>query len=207
VAPFARKIVLCNRAPAPKIDGRLDDPCWKHAPVCSGFAAIGTGRPADHRTEVRLVHDGKCLYAAVRCYQDTSTLLAWTTKRDGRLWREDGVELLLNLPTDTSKDQNFQVIANTAGNLYDSYKGDVAWDGDIRVGTHAEPDAYTIELAIPLEPIGMTAAPGRFLRINLARNVYARKTLGTGKPKQVSTWYLAHFGNLDPRARGWLLLN
>ena len=205
VGPFARKIVLCKRARAPGIDGRLDDACWRDAEACSDFAAIGTGRSATYRTEARVAYDGKTMYGAYRCFQDPSLLLAWTVARDGRVWREDGIEFLLNRPDDTSKDQNFQIIANTQGNIYDSYLGDSKWDGDIRIATAVEPDSYTVEFSVPLAQIGIDPARDRFLRVNMVRNVYARKTLHTGREKEISSWYLAHFGNLDPRARGWLV--
>ncbi|MDP6356633.1 MAG: DUF4838 domain-containing protein, partial [Planctomycetota bacterium] len=30
VAPYAGKVILCNRQPTPKVDGKLDDACWRN---------------------------------------------------------------------------------------------------------------------------------------------------------------------------------
>ena len=207
VEPAVRKIILCDRAPAPKIDGRLDDVCWQTAHKSGGFSALGSGKPTAYPTEVHVSHDGARLYVAYHCRQDPKVILAWTKERDGRLWREDGVELLVNRPTDTSMKQNFQVITNTRGNIYDSYRPGVDWDGDIKTACAFVPDGYTIEMSIPLKEIGLDPRRDRFLRVNFSRNTFARKTLGTGRPKEFSAWYLTPYGNRDPRARGWLVFN
>ena len=207
VGPFAGKIILCNQAEAPKIDGELEDPCWQAATVYADFAAHGTGGEPAYRTEARLVHDGAKLYIALKCFQKTDVILAWTRERDGRVWREDGVEILLNRPDDTTADQRLQAIINTNGNIFDFYNGDANWDGDIEVKTALQPEFYTMELSLPLRDVGMDPAKNRFLRINLVRNVYARKTLGGGDPEEISNWYLTPFSNLVPKARGWLVFN
>jgi len=207
VAPYVTRIVLCDRQPAPHIDGLLDDFCWRSAHVYSGLVQLGTGKPTEYPTEFRASHDGTSLHLAIRCYQDTREMLAWTQERDGRVWREDGVEILLNLPDDVEPEQRFQVITNTTGNIYDYYNGSADWDGPIEVATATALGFYTIEMSVPLRRIGMDPAKQRFIRLNLARNVYGRKELGTGRAKEHSAWYLAPFGNLDPRARGWLVFN
>ena len=207
IEPYARKIMLCNRGPAPKVDGKLDDPCWRDSVAYSGFTAAGKGVSSENITEVRLAHDGKRLYLGYTCYQDTELIVAWTKERDGRLWREDGIEFLLNRPTDTVKTQNFQIIANTRGNIYDSLKGDVKWDGDIKVAADVQPEFYTIEVSVPLKEIGIDPVKDRFLRVNFVRNFYGKVRGKIGAPTEVSTWNLTPFGNLDPRARGWLVFN
>lgn len=207
VAPYVRKIALCERASAPHVDGLLDDFCWRSARQYSDLVQLGTGTPTEYETQFRATHDGARLYLAIRCYQDTRELLAWTRERDGRVWREDGVEVLLNLPEDTEPEQRFQVITNTKGNIFDYYNGSADWDGPIEVGTAIALGFYTVEMAIPLKRIGMDPEQKRFIRMNLARNVYGRKELKTGKAKELSAWYLTPFGNLDPRARGWLVFN
>lgn len=207
IGPFAGKVLLCQQAPAPTIDGKLDDPCWRTAPVARGFIGLGTGKPTQFPTEVRATYDGERLYVAYRCVQDTSVLLAWTRERDGRVWREDSVEILLNKPTDTKEEERCQVIINTRGNLFDYYNGSAAWDGDIQVGTSVEPNAYVVEVSLPWKAIGIDPGRDRFLRFNCVRNVYGRATLGSDEAKEVSTWYPTPGSTLPPTARGWLVLN
>lgn len=206
VAPLVGKVVLCNRAEPPKLNGELDDACWKNAQVYSDFFVVSTGKPAAYRTEVRLCHDGKRLYLAFRCVQDTKVLLAWTRGRDDRVWREDGVEFVVNRLADTTADQRCHVGLSTEGHIWDFYNGRDSWNGDIATGIKIEPDAYTIEVSFPLDEIGLDPVRDRFLRFNMVRNVYARKTLGMGNALETSTWYLSD-SNIKPESRGWLVFN
>ncbi|MBM4082513.1 MAG: hypothetical protein FJ278_22600, partial [Planctomycetes bacterium] len=206
VGPLASKFMLCDKARPPQLDGKLDDACWKNAAVYSDFHKLGTGKPAEFRTEVRASHDGERLYVAVRCHQDTNVLLAWTHGRDDRVWREDGVEFLINRLSDTTKEQRCQIILNTKGNIWDYYNGDQKWDGDIKTGIAIEPTFYTIEASLPLKDIGITPGKERFIRFNVSRNVYARKELRIGEEKEISGWYPSD-DNLNPKSRGWLVLN
>jgi hypothetical protein len=206
IAPIVGKMLIANKADAPKLDGVLDDACWRIAVVYADFDAVSTGKRAQFRTEARAVHDGESIYLAFRCFQDTKVLLAWTKERDGRVWRDDSVEVLLNRPTDTKKEERCQVIVSTTGNIFDYHNGSTKWDGDIRTGIRIEPEHYTIEMAIPLKEIGIDPATDRFLKINLTRNVYGRKELGIGEPKEASAWYLSD-DNPNPKSRGWLIFN
>ncbi|MEL0117370.1 MAG: hypothetical protein VXB01_00395, partial [Opitutae bacterium] len=54
----------------PIVDGKLDDDCWRDAPVAKGFRqrTPGDGIPESERTEVRICRDDRTLYIAARCY-------------------------------------------------------------------------------------------------------------------------------------------
>jgi len=53
----------------PKIDGRLDDPCWREAVPTSDFVQMEPeeGELATEQTIVRAVYDGDNLYFGVEC--------------------------------------------------------------------------------------------------------------------------------------------
>ena len=207
VLPLVGKVAICNRTAAPALDGKLDDACWGASAVYAGFVKGDFVKPSDYSTEVRVVHDGTRMYVGFLCRQDTSKLLTWTRNRDGRVWREGGVEFHVNKATDTKATQRFQAIFNTRGNIFDYYAGSAKWNADIRVATQVHPDHYVIEFSVPLRAIDIDPAKTRFVRVNFMRNVYAREKLGGGNPKEVSAWYPTAAGNLDPQARGWLVFN
>ena len=54
----------------PIVDGKLNDDCWRDAPVAKGFRqrTPGDGIPESERTEVRICRDDRTLYIAARCY-------------------------------------------------------------------------------------------------------------------------------------------
>ena len=52
----------------PIVDGKLNDDCWRDAPVAKGFRqrTPGDGIPESERTEVRICRDDRTLYIAAR---------------------------------------------------------------------------------------------------------------------------------------------
>ena len=71
---FATKV-----AEAPKLDGKLDEGCWKAAePICD-YGPCTIGQDAKRRiprTEVRLLWDDKYLYVGAKCFEDTPENMA-----------------------------------------------------------------------------------------------------------------------------------
>ncbi len=66
-ARLARKL-LATRASGPiSLDGALDEPAWRDAPVASGFLQNepSEGQPATFDTEVRVLYDDQALYFGV----------------------------------------------------------------------------------------------------------------------------------------------
>ena len=60
-----------------RLDGNLDEPAWRDAPVTDDFTQIDPeeGKPASQRTEVRVVYDDDALYVGVRLH-DTGHVTA-----------------------------------------------------------------------------------------------------------------------------------
>ena len=71
---FATKV-----AEAPKLDGKLDESCWKAAEAISDYGPCTIGQDAKRRiprTEVRLLWDDKYLYVGAKCFEDTPENMA-----------------------------------------------------------------------------------------------------------------------------------
>jgi|GEM_PF-1005528 len=202
--PLIGKVMLCHKTNAPVVDGELDDAAWQSTPTYGGFHVLGSGDPAPYQTTVRVVHDGKRLYAAIRCTQKKADLLAWTRNRDEDVFREDSIEFILNKSTDTTIKQRFQIVVNSQGNFLDYYNGGTAWDGDIQVGAKTMPDAYTVEFSIPFQEIGFDPQTDQFARVNVVRNVFGKKRRGHARG-DISNWYLSLDNNLDLAGRGWIV--
>jgi len=54
----------------PVLDGKMDDECWRSAPVISDFRQVlpVEGAKPSERTEVRFVYTRKKLYVGLRCF-------------------------------------------------------------------------------------------------------------------------------------------
>ncbi len=174
---------------APKIDGKLDDPAWKHARVLKGAYAFNETKKIDNTTW-KLLWDAQYLYVGVECKD--ADIIAPDVKRDGAVYDNDCVEAFV-LP-DMKTLQYWELEANPTGGLYDSRctkKPDhwggamdpaatmVGWQVAYTVkGTPNKPDdtdtGYTMEMAIPVTQLpGMTATSvftkGETLHLLLAR--------------------------------------
>ncbi|HRO69903.1 MAG TPA: hypothetical protein PK951_05965, partial [Chitinophagaceae bacterium] len=68
----------------PKIDGNLDDPAWKTAPIATDFIQNfpNYGYPSTQKTEVRILYDDAAIYIGARLYDDPALIRRQITARD-----------------------------------------------------------------------------------------------------------------------------
>ena len=72
----------------PKIDGILDDACWKIAPHADGFTHIRTKKPAKDNTVVKMVYTSKAIYVGWHLHDSQpDKIVAHQTKDRVRLDR------------------------------------------------------------------------------------------------------------------------
>ena len=211
-ANSAGRVAVAHRtARPPVIDGTLADACWQHTdegePVRTygNFSVLRVGGPARFHTEFRLCHDGEYLYMGVEARQAAESFKVMSIGRDGRVWDDDGIEILLNEPQPQGPKDYFQVILNTepTPNIFDMLGGDASWDGDIVAAATTRPgEGFTIEVRIPLRQIGLDPAVNRLLKLNVVRNVAEE---GHGM-QEISNWFPTYNANADLASRGWLVL-
>ncbi len=177
VAAPAPVISASSAGQPPRIDGRLDDPCWQGAAPITSFLCVDAGRPAPtQRTEAWVACDADAIYLAARCFDDhMGEVQAVETGHDGRVWRDDCLEVFL-MP---GSPYYYHLGANLLGTRYDArhstQPGAAAgtpesWNGEWSVAAQRAADCWTMELAIPLACLewgaGRIAAP---LRLNIGR--------------------------------------
>ncbi len=80
-----------------EIDGRLDEPVWRTAPLLTGFSLYSPtdGRPAPDSTEVRVWHSSTAIYFGVRAYEPHGFVRATLADRD-RISADDYIEIHLD---------------------------------------------------------------------------------------------------------------
>ena len=81
----------------PKIDGRLDDDCWRAVPWQTGFTLLGGGEVGEPiQTEFAMVWDDASLYVAMRCTDSAmDRLVAKADDGSKDLLHDDHVEIFL----------------------------------------------------------------------------------------------------------------
>jgi len=201
----AGKVAFARRTgTAPAIDGEIDDACWEGAEAHTGFWVNSTGSPAKYKTVCRFAFDDQYLYCSFQCYQDVEKILVVSSARDGRVWREGSVELILNRPGVTDPKEYFQIMTNSEGNIFDILKGDVAFNMNAEIATSIQKDHYVLEWALPWKEMQFDPKKDRRLRMNVVRNVFEHIRARTNTQTELSNWYLTARGNRDLIARGWV---
>jgi hypothetical protein len=142
------------------LDGRLDETAWQEATAVSGFIQREPDelQRATEDTEVRAVYDETTLYFAVRAYDsDPAAIVALEMVRDGRLFRDDAVAILLDTFHDHRNVYFFETNANGArtdglvSNEGDDFNTD--WDGVWSVASRIDAEGWTAEFAIPFRTL------------------------------------------------------
>ena len=135
---------------SPKLDGVLDDGCWKGARWHSGFRRhTDPEKPAAHDTRFALVCDDRFLYVGAEMSEpEPSRLAALSRTRDGEVYRDDCVQVFLD--PDRADQDYFCFTVNPRGTLRDTKNVLVGWDSDARAAAHKSASSWSMELAVPL---------------------------------------------------------
>jgi photosystem II stability/assembly factor-like uncharacterized protein len=212
--PAPKPVAVCPYTETkPFLDGKLDDECWRNAPVQRLWAAAGDSRKApppedrnleadtfqkyptptetqallkDYPTEVRMAHDQEYLYVAVRCFHppDKQVPLMKTRTRDADLRAFDRVSIMLDLDRDYSTYFHLQI--DQRGCVAEDCWGDRTWDPRWFVAVQHEPTVWVAEAAIPLAALtGDTAVTGKAWAFNAVRVLPGRGVQAWSLPADV----------------------
>jgi hypothetical protein len=138
----------------PKIDGILDDPCWKTATHINGFYRFHSADPIKEQTEAWMCADASHLYIAFHCLDSHPELIKTSeTQREGDLSHDDYVLVAIDSQTNRRNVSQFNVSAR--GTQLTQLEGGTAnnltWAGDWLAATHRTPDGWTAEISIPFK--------------------------------------------------------
>ena len=142
------------------IDGILDEASWDSAEALTDFTQFEPkyGIPASYRTFIRILYDRHYIYFGIECRDPEPELISSkVTKRDGEVWEDDSVALVL----DTFDDDNnaYMFIVNALGTQQDEFWADngrtrdIKWDIEWRSAGHIGESGWSAEVAIPFEVI------------------------------------------------------
>jgi hypothetical protein len=180
--------------PALTLDGKLDEPAWKHAGATGALVrpGDGLGDPGSPvHSEAWLLWDDEALYLAVRVRDRNPTSPFGRDDVDPHVWSAaSGIELMLQ-PGDRGDNRDYyeiQVDVNGAvwDTRFDDYNQPVVrgptgvryghqdWRSGLRRAVHVDRgQAYTVELALPWSSVvarsglAVPPRPGDVWRANL----------------------------------------
>jgi hypothetical protein len=191
------RIVSLRTAQAPIIDGRLDDAAWCLAPPRTQFRNFHPrpGSAPSQPTELRIAHDGRCLYLAYRCHDgEPGRIRSRLAPRD-RAFDDDWVAVIIDASGDGRSAA--ELLVNPQGCQLDArIPGDGSGDHfevDYRFETAARQDSggWSAEIAVPFA--SLRGPGGEDLELVL----YALRHISR-------TGERAAFPGIDPADQQWL---
>ncbi|MBR6471506.1 MAG: tyrosine-protein phosphatase [Victivallales bacterium] len=161
---FTPRFAEVPAAPAPAVDGLLDDATWQGLAPLAMTNIDGTG--ADNAPLVWLrtndAHD--TLYLAAKL-QDATPCAEAHAERDASLWNEDSIEIFLSSHGEA---MTYQLILNAGNAIWDGISGDNGggWTAECQFKSAKTADGWTIEAVIPLAQFDFAGA----LELNVCAN-------------------------------------
>ncbi|MFC1477445.1 DUF5916 domain-containing protein [candidate division KSB1 bacterium] len=142
------------------VDGRLDEQVWGDAGSITGFTQFEPkyGEQASFGTVVKILYDDRMVYFGIECKDpDIASLSRKITRRDGEVWEDDAIALVI----DTFNDDNnaYFLIVNALGTQQDERWADngrtrdTKWDAKWHSAGAVNPDGWTAEVALPFEVV------------------------------------------------------
>ncbi len=142
---------------APKIDGYLDDACWKSIQATSDFKTHQPqyGLAPKYKTEVKILYDDDAVYISAKMYDDHPELIGKSlTLRDQGM---DQDYFLVGFDTYHDK-QNAYRFRVTASNVQSDERLkqdnlDLNWDAVWESKTKIDKEGWTVEIKVPYSAI------------------------------------------------------
>ncbi len=196
----ARKCVCRKFNEKITVDGNPNDVGWKSGQVLSEFWTPQASRKAKFPTEVRIGYDDTNFYLLFVCHEpNMSGIVAQAVKHDGKVWKDDSVEIFLD--TNLDRKDYYHIIVNAKGISYDGIGESSSWNGRYDVKTSCGKNKWIAEFAIPWKTIGLASPPksGTKIGLELTRN-------RVQNPSELTQWSPTFDGNHVPEQFGELII-
>lgn len=147
-----------------RVDGRLDEPAWRAAPVITSFLQKDPreGEPATEQTEIRILYTKRSLLFAIRCHDsEPSRILATELRRDNEFVNDDSISIVLDTLHDNRSGYLFRT--NPLGTQYDALVTDegrvtdVNWNETWNAGATVDESGWMAEIEIPFKALRLVS--------------------------------------------------
>jgi hypothetical protein len=144
------QVAACTQPP--KIDGSLDDPCWRSATRASGFYRYGGGIASAQQTEAWICADRTHLYFAFHCLDSRPDLIRTSmTQRNGNTNHDDFIGM--DIDSQGSRHGFSTFIVTARGTQFETLEGgtadNITWAGDWKTAVKRTKDGWNCEISIP----------------------------------------------------------
>jgi len=168
-----------------RVDGVLDEAVWQQAPTIGDFVQSepNPGQPPSEQTEVRVAYTDSALFIAVYSKDsEPGRILATEMARDGALYNDDNIQILIDTFDDGRNAYYFQTNplgALVDGRITENRTEDINWDGIWMVRSRIVDDGWIAEFEIPFKTLAFQAN-GSTWGFNIERYI--------GRSRESSRW-------------------
>jgi len=184
-------------AQPPRIDGRLDDPCWQQVTPLANFILTTKPEPAEKQTIVRAVCTRTALYFAFECLESDMDKLVTRYTEDGQpIWQDDCIEIFISPYAIARRDNFHHFVVNAAGARTRLYAEAVRENGSWEAAVDRRADRWIAEVAIPFSELKPAGKNEDCWRVNFGRET--RTSNETSSLSPVPKWFATpwRFGRL-----------
>ncbi|MBA2421734.1 MAG: carbohydrate binding family 9 domain-containing protein, partial [Chitinophagales bacterium] len=178
----------------PKIDGKLNDGCWKDGNPFSDLiqSVPEYGLIAKDRTEVIILYDDDAVYLSAKCFMNPDSIWMQFTERDDIFDNTD----VLSIAFDTYHDgQNGFAFGVSPRNVQSDFKfyqnsnSDDTWDAVWESQVYIADDGWYVEMKIPYSALRFPKMPVQNWYIDVYRTVRRNR-------------HEYHSAGIDPKENG-----
>lgn len=166
-------VLYVSQGTPQKLDGKLDDYCWKS--IGMQMRDRASGRDVDLKSVVKMCYDAENLYIACEFAEpNLDKIRTKSQNHDEAVWDDDGIEIFIS--PQHYPEHYAQLVINTESVMFDGWKEvDATFnkykDFKIKSATVKGENSFTMEVAIPWAELGIKAPEaGTSMRANVIRN-------------------------------------
>ncbi|EYF07384.1 carbohydrate binding family 9 domain-containing protein [Chondromyces apiculatus] len=185
------------------IDGKLDDPAWRAAPVLTGWHRnrIEVGKIATDQTEVRILYDRDNLYFGFHCLDaHPEKITAYTVQNEGFLHQEDNVTVIIDTFHDHRNAYYFwtnPLGVRTDGRIVDDGEAfSTDWQGEWEAQGSIVSDGWVVEMRIPFSNFQFPDAEEHTFGLLLDREQARTQEWSNWTPDGVNSAKVSRYPNL-----------
>src|SRR5437870_5637487 len=177
-ARLERRLTIVRASGEITLDGLLDEPAWRDAPVANHFIQNDPheGEPATFDTEVRVLYDDEAVYIGVFAQDDEpGRIIVNDLKKDFNTSTSDNFSVIF----DTFRDERngYRFTTNPAGAKWDAQsanegrENNANWDGIWDVVTRITATGWHAEIRIPFRTLRFSGGATEVWGVNFERKL------------------------------------
>jgi hypothetical protein len=177
-ARLERRLTIVRASGEITLDGLLDEPAWRDAPVANHFIQNDPheGEPATFDTEVRVLYDDEAVYIGVFAQDDEpGRIIVNDLKKDFNTSTSDNFSVIF----DTFRDERngYRFTTNPAGAKWDAQsanegrENNANWDGIWDVKTRITERGWYAEIRIPFRTLKFKRGDPQIWGLNFERKL------------------------------------